>query len=134
MPFKSYLAKTAGRFMDKSPVETNSEVLTGAIGGVPPRISPTNVGNVFTAIPGRGLAGVSSPIAARPPSAPMLNSANYHSQIPGVGRLLGLDVTSFKRGTDNVHPAAVSDVEHVKDTTGIHPTVARKVRRGNGSV
>ena len=130
MRLPDFVHRTIGR----SPIETNTEVLTGAIGGVLPRVSPTNVGNVFTRIPGHGMSGVSSPIAARPPSAPMLNSANYHSQIPGVGRLLGLDVTSFKRGTSDVHPAAVSDVEHVSANIGVHPTVARKVRRGNGSV
>ena len=122
------------RTINRSPVETNTEVLTGAFGGVLPRVSPTNVSSVFTRIPGHGMAGVSSPIAARPPSAPMLKSASYHTQIPGTGRLLGLDTISFKRGTTDIHPAAVSDVEHVASNVGIHPTVARKVQRGNGSV
>lgn len=134
MPFKSYLRQAIDRVHKVSPIETNTEVLTGAYGGVPPRISPTNIGNVFTTIPGHGMSGVSSPIAARPSSAPMLKSSQYHTQIPGVGRLLGLDTVSFKRGTDNVHPAAVSDVEHVSGQAGIHPSVARKVRRGDGSV
>lgn len=122
------------RFAEKSPVQTNTETLTGAFGGVPARISPSNVGNVFTHIPGHGMSGVSSPIASRPPGAPMLKSATYHTQIPGVGRLLGMDTTSFRRGTDAVHPAAVSDVEHLSANTGVHPTVARQVSRGNGSV
>lgn len=122
------------RIAEKSPVETNTETLTGAYGGVPARISPSNVSNVFTRIPGHGMSGVSSPIASRPPSAPMLNSPLYHTQIPGVGRLLGMEVTGFRRGTDAVHPAAVSDVEHLSANTGIHSSLVRKVSRGNGSV
>lgn len=122
------------RGVQASPVNSNSETLTGAIGGVPARISPSNVGNVFTQIPGRSMSGVTSPIASRPPSAPMLNSASYHTQNPGVGRLLGLDTTSFQRGTPDVHPAAVSDVEHVSSNAGVHSTVARKVLNGGQSV
>lgn len=128
------LPNTVVRFFDKAPApETNTQTLTGAFGGVPARVSPSNVSNVFTSLPGRSMAGVSSPIAARPPSAPMLKTALYHSLIPGVGRNLGLDTTSFRRGTDAIHPAAVTDVEHVS-ANGVHASVARKVSRGNGSV
>ena len=130
MKLPDFVHRTIGR----SPVETNSEVLTGAFGGVPARVSPTNVSSVFTHLPGRSMSGVTSPIAARPPSAPMLRSSSYHTQIPGTGRLLGLDTTSFQRGTTDVHPAAVSDVEHVAANAGVHSTVARRVQRGNGSV
>lgn len=130
MPYKSYISNLTRGFLPKPPVERNQEVLTGAFGGVPARVSPTNVSSVFTHIPGRGMSGVSSPIAARPPAAPMLNSADYHSQIPGIGRLLGVDAVTFKRGTPDVHPAAVSDVQHVSESIGVHPTVARKMRQG----
>ena len=130
MKVPNFLSRT----VDQTPAETNSQVLTGAIGGVVPRITPTNVSNVFGSLAGHGMSGVSSPIAFRPPSAPMLKSATYHTQIPGVGRLLGMDTISFRRGTNDVHPAAVSDVEHLSANVGVHPSVARKVSRGNGSV
>jgi hypothetical protein len=78
--------------------------------------------------------GISARIAERPNSAPMLKSADYHTQIPGIGVLRGMPTIGFKRGTDAVHSAAVSDVEHVRGTIGVHPTVVRQVQRGNGSL
>lgn len=128
---------TLTRFVDKAPApETSGQTLTGAFGGVPARISPSNIANVFRSNPTNGALsrGVSSPIAYSPPSAPMLKSAEYHTQIPGVGRLLGMPTVGFRRGTDSIHPAAVTDVQHISSNTGAHPTVARKVLRGNGSV
>lgn len=116
--------------------ETTTEVTNGAFAGIVPRIFPTNVQNVFTMLPmgNIGSSGISTRVAARPNSAPMLDSSDWFTQIPGIGILKGMPTKSFGRGTDDVHPAAVSDAEHVSDKFGVHPTIRRKVLRGDGSL
>lgn len=124
------------RLNKKAPTPTiNREITTGAYGGVIPRTFPTIVNPIYTPIPHAPLTGgITARIADRPNSAAMLSSADYHTQIPGIGRLMGMPTIPFRRGTTDVHPAAVSDVEHVSLTAGVHPTVIRQVRRGNGSL
>lgn len=120
----------------KSPAPViNREILNGSLGGVIPRVTPTLVNPVNRAVPYiKPGGGVSTPIADRPNNAAMLKSANYYTQIPGIGVLMGMPTTSFRRGSPAVHSAAVSDVTHVRPTIGVHPTVVRQVRRGNGSL
>lgn len=128
------------RFSRKTKVnaETSTEVVTGAYGGVRARITPTNINPIFSTQPrgGGGITGgITTRIADRPNSAPMLNSSDFHSNIPGIGTLRnGLPTISFRRATDAVHPAAVSDAIHVRDSIGVHPTVRRKVLRGHESL
>ena len=103
--------------------------------GSPTRVFSTAFSNLFSFNPVGNYpkSGVTSPIAARPPSAPMLEDAMYHSNIPGIGKLLGVASRPFVRGTLDVHPAAVSDVEHVSSQR-IHPTIKRKVLMGDKSL
>lgn len=127
------------RFGRKTKVnaETTTEVVTGAFGGVRARITPTNVNSIYSQIPrgGGGITGGITPrIADRPNSAPMLSSADWHTNIPGIGILRSLPTVGFQRGTDLIHPAAVTDATHIRDTIGVHPTIRRKVLRGNGSL
>lgn len=120
--------------MKKSLVETTSEVVTGAYGGARARITPTNINPIFTQLPGNGLAGISTRTAARPNSAPMLTSSTWHTNIPGIGVLRGMPTTPFSRGTEDVNPAAVSDATHIRQHHGVHPTIRRKILRGNESL
>ena len=124
------------RLNKKAPTPTiTTEVMTGGYGGIPARVFSTLVHPVFTRIPGaRAGGGVSTPIADRPNSASMLKTAAYYTQIPGIGVLNGMATKGFKRGTAVAHPAAVTDVTHVRQTVGVHPTVVRQVRRGNSSL
>lgn len=113
----------------------NREITNGAYGGVVPRTFPTITNPIYGSIPIPQLGGgITSRIAQRPNSAPMLKSATYHTQIPGIGLLMGMPTVDFKRGTTDVHRAAVSDVQHVKAIAGVHPTTVRQVRRGVGSL
>lgn len=114
--------------------ESSSEVRMGAFGGTPARVFPTNVNSVFTALPGNPSSGISARIAARPNSAPMLDSADFHTQIPGLSMLKGMAVVGFLRGSDSISPAAVTDATHLTHKIGIHPTTRRKVLRGDGSL
>jgi len=129
-----------GRLTDfinkKAPTPTVAREMTrGAYGGIVPRTFPTLVNPINTAIPHRRpIGGIAQPIADRPNSAPMLKQAGYHTQIPGIGILRGLPTVSFRRGTDVGHPAAVTDVTHIRGNAGVHPTVVRQVRRGNGAL
>lgn len=139
MPFKSYTSSLKDRFGRKTKVnaETTTEVVNGAFGGVRARITPTNVNPVFTRQPrgGGGITGgLTARIADRPNSAPMLNSADWHTNVPGIGILRSMPTIPFRRGTDLIHPAAVTDATHIRDTIGVHPTVRRKVLRGHESL
>lgn len=118
----------------KPQVEITSEVVTGAYGGARARITPTNINSIFTQLPGQGLSGISTRAAARPNSAPMLKSSTWHTNIPGIGVLRGMPTTPFSRGTEDIHPAAVSDATHIRQHYGVHPTIRRKILRGNGSL
>lgn len=104
--------------------------------GVLPRVFPVNVNQVFRQLPRppyTASGGVSSPVAYRPNSAPMLDSSSYYSEIPAIGLNLGIPSRPFKRGTMDVHPAAVSDAVHVRGS-GVHPTIRRKVLMGDKSL
>lgn len=116
--------------------ETTAEVTNGAYAGIGARVFPTNTNSIFTLLPmgNIGVSGIAPRIAARPNSAPMLDSSDFFTQIPGIGILNGMPTRSFQRGSPNVHPAAVSDAEHVSDKFQVHPTIRRKVLRGNGSL
>lgn len=134
------MASLRDRFSRKTKVnaETTTEVVTGAYGGVRARITPTNTNPIYSPQP-RGGGGITGGLTARiadhPNSAPMLNSSNFHSNIPGIGKLRnGLPTVGFSRGSAAIHPAAVSDATHIRDTIGVHPTVRRKVLRGDGSI
>lgn len=103
--------------------------------GRPVREFPTTVSNLFHFNPVGNYprSGVTTPIAARPNSAPMLEDSLFHSNIPGISRLLGIASRPFMRGTVDIHPAAVSDVEHVVSGR-VHPTTKRKVLMGDKSL
>lgn len=104
-------------------------------GGSPAREFPTQVANLyhFNPVGNYPRTGVTTPIAARPNSAPMLEDSFYHSNIPGIAKLLPFITRPFVRGTLDIHPAAVSDVEHVA-LGRIHPTTKRKVLMGDKSL
>lgn len=110
----------------------HGEAETGAYGGVLSRISPTTVGNIFSFLPtGIRQGGASTPIAARPPRAPMLESADFHSLIPsGSGFVKQTWAKSWSRvGPTGVHSAAVDQATHI-DSRTVHPTTKRKQLRG----
>jgi hypothetical protein len=111
----------------KAPVETI--MTTGAFGGVPSRTFPTNVASVFSSLPGSGLGGIKQPIAYRPPTAPMLRSASFHSNaIIGSPTAKGMLVTAFERGKSLVNNAAIDRATHVMGHS--HATFRRRILRG----
>lgn len=112
------------------PQPKHEVVRAGSFGGVIPREFPTSAENIFTRLPVGNIpsSGISARIAARPNSAAMLESSDFYSQIPGVGRLLGVSSRPFSRQSPDVHPAAVNDVVHLRGR--VHPTTSRKVLQG----
>ena len=120
----------------KAPSPTvNRRVVNNAYGGVPPRAFTTLVEPIYKRIPHqRPIGGIAQPIPHVPNTAPMLRSASYHTQTAARGWAKEMPAVGFSRGTKEVHPAAVSDVIHVSPIFGVHPTTARKARRGNGSL
>lgn len=111
--------------------ESHVTVHAGSFGGVIPRKFPTTTANIFTKLPtgNIGNSGIAPRIAARPNSASMLSSSEYYTQIPGIGILQGMMTKPFSRQTSDIHPAAVSDVTHLRG--GVHPTTSRKVLQGD---
>lgn len=121
--------------IDPKEIASIAQVVPNRDSATPVREFPTQVANLFHFNPVGNYprSGVTTPIAARPNSAPMLEDSMLHSNIPGIGRLLGVASRPFMRGTLDIHPAAVSDVEHVISGR-IHPTTKRKVLMGDKSL
>lgn len=105
-----------------------------AYGGTPGRIFPTVVrGQTFTPLITSGVmaSGIAPRIAYRPPRAPMLDSADFHTNIPtGTGMVAQTKSTPFHRNAPfGVSAAAVDEVTHINDEN-VHPSVKRASLRG----
>lgn len=110
----------------------HQEHITGAYGGVPPRITPSAIDHLFSLppLPFRP-GGIQVNLAARPPAAPMLDSGAFHSGIPtATGMVRNTPSTGFTRG-GGIIPSAQDAASHINPGS-VHPTTVRKNLRGTG--
>lgn len=103
----------------------HEEVTAGAFGGVPSRTFPSVVlGSVFGALAMGNIpsSGIAPRIAFRPPSAQMLKSSDYHTNIPTASGFVG----QSKAVAFGAH---TSETTHPGKGLSVHPSVSRHLRQ-----